>query len=185
VFYIGGLIGVAFWLLMSKTMEKHQLYFLAAVVTAALMFAAFLLMGKDGLFGSGNLRPLLIGHILLGFFGSVVWFIPASMVADVIDEDEIVTDMRREGSFFGIFSFGLQLATGLSVLLTGVLVDRFAGLIPAQAQQSAQTVHRIGMLYSVLPALLVLAAAVIILRYPLTQSRVVSIRTELDSRRTS
>jgi GPH family glycoside/pentoside/hexuronide:cation symporter len=162
--------------------EKHKLYVMSALITALLMLCAFLLVGEGGIFGVGNLLPLVIGHVLLGFFGSVVWFIPASMVADVIDEDETVTGRRREGSFFGIFSFGPQLATGLSVLLTGVLVDRFAGLIPAQAEQSAQTIYRIGMLYGVMPALLVIAAALILLRYPLTQPRVASIRRELDGR---
>lgn len=185
VLYVGGIVGVAFWLVVSKAVEKHWLYFLAALVTSALMFAAFLLMGDGRFFGSGNMRPLLIGHALLGFFGSVLWFIPASMVADVVDEDELVTGMRREGSFFGLLSFGPQLATGLSILLTGVLVDKFAGLVPAQAQQSAQTVYRIGVLYSLLPALLVLVAAALILRYTLTQPRLVSIRAELDRRRTS
>ena len=183
--HIGGLIGVAFWLCMVKAVEKHWLYFLAALVTAVLLLAAFLLMGEGRFFGTGNIRPLLISHALLGFFGSVLWFVPASMVADVADENELVTGVRREGSFFGLFSFGPQLATGLAVLLTGVLVDKFAGLVPAQAQQSAQTVYRLGVLYSVLPALLVIAAAALILRYTLTQQRVVSIRAELDRRRTS
>jgi GPH family glycoside/pentoside/hexuronide:cation symporter len=178
--YIGGLVGVGFWLLVSKRVEKHRLYFLSALVTASLMFAAFFLMGEGRFFGLGNIRPLLIGHALLGFFGSVLWFIPASMVADVVDEDELVTGRRRVGSFFGIFSFGPQLATGLSVLLTGLLVDKFAGLVPAQAQQSAQTVYRLGMLYGVLPALLVLVAAALILRYSLTQLRAIAIRAELD-----
>ena len=176
---------MAFWLCVVKIVEKHWLYFLAALVTAVLMLAAFLLMGEGRLFGTGNIRPVLIGHALLGFFGSVLWFIPASMVADVADEDELVTGIRRAGSFFGLFSFGPQLATGLSVLLTGVLVDKFAGLVPAQAQQSAQTVYRLGILYSVLPALLVAAAAALMLRYTLTQPRVVSIRAELDRRRTA
>ena len=185
VLYIGAIVGIAFWLFVAKTVEKHRIYCLAALVTAALMLAAFLLVGEGRLFGVGNIFPLLIGYALLGFFGSVLWFIPASMVADVVDEDELVTGRRREGSFFGLFSFGPQLATGLSVLLTGVLVDKFAGLVPAQAQQSTQTVYRIGVLYSVLPALLVIAAAALILRYALTQPRVVSIRVELDRRRTS
>ena len=176
---------MAFWLLMSKMVEKHRLYLLAALVTAALMLAAFMLLGEGRLFGTGNIRPLLIGHALLGFFGSALWFIPASMVADVVDEDELVTGMRREGSFFGLFSFGPQLATGLSILLTGVLMDKFVGLVPAQAQQSAQTVYRIGVLYSVLPTLLITTAAVLILRYTLTQPRVASIRAELDRRRAS
>jgi len=181
--FAGGLVGVAFWLLVSRVVEKHWLYFLASLAIAALMLAALLLLGDGRLFGTGDVRPVIVGHGLVGFFASILWFIPASMIADVTDEDELATGRRREGSFFGILSFGEQLATGLSVFLTGVLLDWFAGLIPAQAQQSGLTVHRIGVLYSVLPAALVLAAAVLMFRYTLTRPTVLSIQAELERRR--
>ena len=64
-------------------------------------------------------------------------------------------------------------------------LDWFAGLVPGQAEQSAVTVQRIGVLYAGLPAVLVLAAAVLIWRYPLTRPRVVSIQAELERRRAS
>jgi len=135
------------------------------------------------LFGTGNVRALIIGHALGWFFGSILWFMPGSMIADVADEDELATGQRREGSFFGIFFFGQQVAAGVSLLLTGVLVDWFAGLVPGQAAQSPETVWRIGVLYSVLPAVLLGVAAALILRYTLSQQRLAAIRAELDRRR--
>jgi GPH family glycoside/pentoside/hexuronide:cation symporter len=182
-FFAGGLLGVAFWLRVSRVVEKHRLYFLASLAISGLMLGALLLLGDGRLFGTGNVRALIIGHGLVGFFASILWFIPGSMVADVADEDELATGQRREGSFFGILSFGEQLATGLSVLLAGVLADWFAGLVPAQAHQSALTINRIAVLYSVLPATLVLAAAALILRYTLTRRTVLSIQAELARRR--
>lgn len=129
------------------------------------MLGALLLFGEGHLFGIGNIRPLLISHGLAGFFGSIFWFIPQSMIADVIDEDELVTGQRHEGAFFGIFSFGQQLATGLSLLVAGTLVDWFAGLVPGIAEQSGLTVNRIALLYSVLPATLVIGSVAFMLRY--------------------
>lgn len=182
-FYVGGLIGMAVWIWLSRRVEKHQLYFVATLATATLMLSAGILLGEGHLLGTGNVRVLLAGHALAGFFGSILWFMPASMVADVADEDELTTGRRREGSFFGIFSFGEQLAAGASLLIAGVLVDQFAGLVPGQAAQSAETMWRIGLLYSVLPAILLVMAAVLILRYSLTRRRVVAIRSELNQRR--
>ena len=182
-FYVGGLIGVVFWLRLSRVIEKHWLYLLTNLATATLMLCALLLMGEGNLFGTGNVRALIIGHALGGFFGSILWFMPGSMIADVTDEDELVTGQRREGSFFGIFFFGQQLAAGVSLLLTGVLVDWFAGLVPGQATQSSQTAWRLGLLYSVLPVVLLGVAAVLILRYTLSKQRVAAIRAELDRRR--
>jgi glycoside/pentoside/hexuronide:cation symporter, GPH family len=180
VLYVGGVVGVVFWLWVSKIIEKHLLYLIATVVTAVLMLGALLLLGEGHLLGTGNVRPLIIGHGLAGFFSSILWFIPQSMIADVADEDELVTGRRREGSFFGIFFFGQQVAAGVSSLVAGVLLDWFAGLVPAQAQQSALTIYRIAVLYSALPAALLLIAGVLILRYSLTRQQVVWLQAELE-----
>jgi Na+/melibiose symporter-like transporter len=182
-FYVGALLGVWFWLRVSKVVEKQWLYFAGTLLTAMLMLGALLLVGEGHLFGTGNVHVLTIGHGIAGLFASVLWIMPASMIADVADQDELVTGQRREGSFFGIFSFGEQLGGGVSLLAAGVLVDWFAGLVPGQAAQSPQTVWRIGLLYSVLPAALLGVAAVLILRYTLSKQRVAVIRAELDRRR--
>lgn len=179
-FYLGGAIGVVFWLQISQVVEKHRLYVLATLATACVMMAAYFLIGEGHPLGTGNVQVLTIGHAVAGFFASIIWFMPASMIADVADEDELATGQRREGSFFGIFLLGQQLAAGLSLLLTGVLVDWFADLVPGQATQTAQTVERIGLLYSLLPAALLGIAAVLILRYDLSRERVTVIRAELD-----
>jgi GPH family glycoside/pentoside/hexuronide:cation symporter len=182
-FYVVGLVAVFFWLWVSRVVEKRWLYLLATLATAILMVCALLLVGEGHYFGTGNVRVLIIGHALGGFFSSILWFMPGSMVADVADEDELATGQRREGSFFGIFFFGQQVAAGISLLLNGVLVDWFAGLVPGQAAQSPETVWRIGLLYGMFPATLLVLAAVLISRYMLSQRRVAVIRAELDRRR--
>ena len=179
-FYLGALVGVAFWLKVSKNIEKRWLYFAGTLFTSMLMGCAFLLMGEGHLLGTGNLPPLLFGNGLAGFSASVLWIIPTSMIADVADQDEVLTDQRREGIFFGLFQFGEQIAAGASILITGILLDWFAGLIPGQAQQSAITITRIGMLYSLLPSVLLAVAAFLILRYSLNQNKIASIQLQLD-----
>ena len=131
------------------------------------------------------MRALVVGHALVGFFGSTLWFVPAALIADVVDEDELATGQRREGAFFGLYSFGQQLATGLALLLTGVLVERFAGLVPGQAAPSAQTVWRIGLLYGGVPAALILAAAATALPYRVGRREMAAIQLKLDQRRSS
>jgi len=53
------------------------------------------------------------------------------------------------------------------MLIAGVLVDRFAGLVAGQAQQSVETVERIALISSLLPAGLQVASALLMLRYDL------------------
>jgi Na+/melibiose symporter-like transporter len=177
--YLGSFVGVLGWLRISKRLEKRSLYMLAAAATSLFMLGAFGLLGVGRLFGTGDVRPVLVGQVLAGVAFGVFWFLPASMLADVVDEDALATGRRREGIFFGTFSFGQQVATGVSVLVAGVLLEHVVGLVPGQAAQSSATVERIGMLSSLLPAALLAVGTVLILRYPLDRQRVLAIQREL------
>jgi glycoside/pentoside/hexuronide:cation symporter, GPH family len=123
-FYVAGLAGVLFWLRISRFVEKNVLYLLGSGATAAAMLAVFLLVGEGHALGTGNVRALVVGHALVGFFGSTLWFVPATLIADVVDEDELATGQRREGAFFGLYSFGQQLATAAAATALPYRVGR-------------------------------------------------------------
>jgi len=182
-FFVSGLAGVVVWLRVSRVMEKNHLYLLGTLATAAGLFFVFVFVGEGHLLGTGSVRAILAGHAVVGFFSSTLWFVPATIIADVVDEDELATGERHEGAFFGLFSFGHQLAAGAALLITGVLVEKFAGLVSGQAAPSAQTVWRIGLLYSVVPALILVAAAAAVLPYRVGRRQVAAIQRELDLRR--
>jgi GPH family glycoside/pentoside/hexuronide:cation symporter len=182
-FYLAGFLGVLFWLRASRGMQKHRLYVMGTLSAGVIMLAVYFLMGKGNLLGTGHVAALLLCNALVGFFASTLWFVPPSLLADVVDEDELATGERREGSFFGLYSFGQQLAGGLALVLTGVLVDGFAGLVPGQVEQSAETVRRIGMLYAVLPGTLLVIAAGWAMQYKLGRKEVAAIQRQLDGRR--
>ncbi len=178
-FFASAVLGVIVWLRLSPRWEKHRLYFLATLTTGVLAGSSYFLLGDGHLFGTGDVRPLLAIYGLLGFFASTSWFLPASMIADVADADRLQTGQNREGAYFGIDSFFQQQASGLAVLLTGILLDLFAGLVPGETLQSPETVTRIGVIFSLVPAALYVLAALLILPYRLTRSRVQAIQAEL------
>ena len=182
-FYIGALPGAFVWIRVSRRAEKQRLYIVNTLILAFIMSAAYWLVGPGHLMGTGNAIPLIIGNTLGGFFASALWVIPASMVADVTDEDELRTGKKRAGTFFGINSFFLQEATSIALLVTGVLIDHFAGLVPGQVEQSAQTAHRLGMLFSLLPTALYVIAALLMLGYSLSRRRVQEIQRQLSEDR--
>lgn len=182
-FYLGSVIGLVLWLKLSRLADKHVLNAVAALVTAGVVLGAFLLVGDGRLLGTGGVRAMVVGHWLGGCLSSIVWFMPQSMIADVCDEEELATGRRREGSFFGLFYLGRQLAVGVSSLLAGVLLDWFARFQPGLAAQSADTVWRIGALFGLVPAVVIALSGVVMLRYTLSERRVAAIRVELNSRR--
>jgi GPH family glycoside/pentoside/hexuronide:cation symporter len=183
VFFGAGLLGTVFWLRISSKFEKSRLYVFSAAATSALMLASLPLFGKGHPLGTGDVRPLLVGYGVVGFFNCILWFIPQSMLADVADENELITGRRREGALLGMFSFGQQVATGLAILTAGVLLDKFVGLVAGGSQPSPLAVFRIAIVYSVVPGALFMAAAFVMLRYKLTRARVATIQAELRQRR--
>lgn len=179
-FYIGALVGVPCWLRASRVIDKHRLYFAAVVCTALVMAGAYGLIGAGRLFGTGNVLPLLIGNSIAGLVASALWVLPHSMLADITDMDRLASGHQREGTFAGLFSFSTQASASVAVLLTGILIDNYAALVPGQTAQSALTIQRLAVLYSLLPAGILFVAAFIILRYDLSQRRVRAIQAELQ-----
>jgi glycoside/pentoside/hexuronide:cation symporter, GPH family len=180
--YIMSCLGVFFWLFLSRHVQKHRLFFVASLATATLVACAGFLVGEGNLLGTGNVVAIAIGQALAGLFTSVIWFIPSAMLADITDEDELATGERREGAFYGLYNFAQQFAGAGALLLSGVLIDWFAGLKPGVAVQTPLTVQRIGIIYSVLPATLLAISALLILRYTLTRGRLVTIQQQLTQR---
>jgi Na+/melibiose symporter-like transporter len=82
-FYLSAIAGVGFWLIASKRAENRTLYVAATLVESVLMGSAPLLFGEGRLFGTGNPNPLFALYALAGFFGSALWIVPASMIADI------------------------------------------------------------------------------------------------------
>lgn len=180
-FYVGALAGVFFWMSLAKRTEKRTLYIIAGLACATLLCGAALLIGNGHLFGIGNPLPLLMGHVVGGVFASAVWVVPASMVADVTDSDELSTGLRREGIYFGILNLGEKIAAGGALLLAGVLLSLF-GHSPHDATQAPAIAPYLGLLYGIVPAILLLIALAFILPYRLDRRIVHEIQRKLALR---
>jgi GPH family glycoside/pentoside/hexuronide:cation symporter len=117
------------------------------------------------------------------FIGSGFWTIWASMVADVVDYDELENGRRREGSFAACNSWinkvGMALGAGASFGLLGWVGfdSKLAGL------QSEHTLFMIRFLFAAIPIIGLVVALIFLLRYPLNQERMAEIRTKLEARR--
>jgi Na+/melibiose symporter-like transporter len=177
-FYLGALAGAVAWVQVTRRIEKHHVYAATTFVTAFVISGGYWLVGEGRPFGTGSFRILVIGNAVAGFFATAAAVIVPSMMADITAQDERHNGHRRDGVFFGIYSFWQQLSGGLAILAAGVLVDRFAGLVPAQAEQSAATAERLSIISSLLPAMLVAGAGLIALRYRFTLTELRSIDRE-------
>jgi GPH family glycoside/pentoside/hexuronide:cation symporter len=182
-FYLGAILGVFGWMRLARRREKATLYLAGMLGTAAVLACASLLVGEGRFFGTGNLRILMAGQALAGVFASCLWAIPSAMMADVVDEEELRSGASRTGVSFGILNIGEKIAVGLAVLTSGTLLNYFVRLEPGAAAQSREATEKIGMLYGLLPALMVTAAALLIIGYKLDAGKVAAIQKRLVTQR--
>jgi Na+/melibiose symporter-like transporter len=94
------------------------------------------------------------------------------MMADVLDEYEATTGRRPEGTVFGLHSLLIQLGASVAVVVSGVLIDRYAGLVPGSSVQSLETARKIGVVYGLVPSGILALAGTISLFYTLDRRRV-------------
>jgi GPH family glycoside/pentoside/hexuronide:cation symporter len=120
----------------------------------------------------------LFGIAASGFF----WVLLPSMLADVVDFDELESGQRREGAFSSTLSYVLKLGTTITLLFTGPLIE-LGGFDAREASQDPGTITWLRVLFAVVPAAAALLAALALRRYPLTRGAMNDIRARLEARR--
>jgi GPH family glycoside/pentoside/hexuronide:cation symporter len=129
-------------------------------------------------------RPylIMIEWIILAFGIPCANLMFSSMIADICDEDELVTGLRREGAYIAVGGFFGKTAQVGTLLLAGAL-PRMAGYtdtsaLPEQSQLETMRAMLIGIQFVAL-----IIAIIILWFYPLTRSRSEATRRVLDERR--
>jgi GPH family glycoside/pentoside/hexuronide:cation symporter len=182
-FYSGAGVGVAAWIWIAKRGEKRNFYAGSVFGLVTVLVLSSVLVGRGHLLGTGDPQWLIVGNAIAGLFASALWVLPFSMMADVVDEDELRSGMRREGACFGIMNFGEKLASGGGLLLSGLLLSRFVHLVPGTEVQSSSVIERIGISYGIVPGLLLVCAIALVMRFRLDRSTVLDIQRRLSERR--
>ena len=120
---------------LNKRLEKDVVVKICTFIFAANTFWLISLRLLGVLPENGH--PIIFPLILLGaFIGSatVIWFqtITSSIIADIGDEQELLTHERQEGVFFAAQGFSIKFVTGIGGFVGG-LVLKFVEL-PADAR---------------------------------------------------
>jgi GPH family glycoside/pentoside/hexuronide:cation symporter len=118
-----------------------------------------------------------------GLLSAGLWTIVPAMKADVVDDDEVHTGERREGSFESVFSWFQKMAGTLFLGLSGFLVVLVGFDIELRTEQEPGVFRNMILMMSAIPFLLSMVEAYIIYHWPLTENRMREIRNTLEDRR--
>lgn len=127
------------------------------------------------------LQPLASG--LIAFTNAGFWMLQGSILADVMDFDELETGKRREGSFAACMSWIMKFGMALGVLASGEIL---AGTGFDAKLGAAQSPHALFMIRALLAAIPVAGYGVSLLAmswFALTPERMAEIRRQLEERR--
>ena len=169
-------ISIPIWSRLSRLLGKDRALRLCILWATTALMTIPLTLSPD----MSNLR--LGAFLLLAGLGNGGWVVlPVSIAADVIDEDELRTGLRREGAFFGVWLLVMKLSTAVASLVVGAGLQ-LVGYVPNVAQSAGATLG-IMVLYGPVPSVLMLTAFLLFRRFPLTPARHREVQAALAARR--
>ncbi len=100
------------------------------------------------------------------------------IIADVIDEDELKTGVRREGAFFGITNFFMRLAMVLSIVTVGIVFST-TGWEEYVKNPGVDVIFGLRLLVVVFPGIALGISLLCLYFYPFPKNRVEEIKSQL------
>jgi glycoside/pentoside/hexuronide:cation symporter, GPH family len=127
---------------------------------------------------------IMIEWVILAFGIPCANLMFSSMTADICDEDELITGLRREGAYVAVGGFFGKVAQVGTLLLAGAL-PRMAGYLDTSVPPQLSELKVMRAMLIGIQFVAVLVAIIIIWFYPLTRSKSEATRRLLDERKRS
>jgi GPH family glycoside/pentoside/hexuronide:cation symporter len=126
---------------------------------------------------------LLLPAPFLAFgLGGLFTLIP-SMIADVVDLDELQTQERREGMYGAVFWWVIKLGMAAALAGGGFLLNATGFDVALAGNQSDQAIFLMRLFDSAVPFVASGLAIWAIARFPITEQRAHQVRLALEARR--
>jgi Na+/melibiose symporter-like transporter len=160
---------------------------IVALIGFLICAAAPVLLRMAGWFPENNtslLLPAIIGfYVLTAIFVVVLLISAMSALADIADEQELVTHRRQEGVFYAARSFFAKASSGLGHLLGGIAIDVIRFPVGAEpGTVDSDVIFNLGLVDGPIAAIPGAIAVFFYLRYRLTRKRHSEIQAELEQR---
>ncbi len=120
---------------------------------------------------------------LIAFGLGGLFTLMGSMIADVVDVDELTTHERREGMYGSIFWWVVKLGMAAALAGGGVLLNATGFDVHLGGHQAASTITWMRVCDAFIPVVASAIAIWAIAAYPITEERAHEVRTELEARR--
>lgn len=172
-FTVPAFLSIPIWVRVSGHLGKRRTW-ITGLALKSLAFAV--------IFGvpAGAVTVAVLAIALLGFSHGCASVLPASLMADLVDRDELATGERKEGAYFAAWNLAAKGAMGAALVAGGIGLD-LAGFVPG-AEQRPEVVWTIRALAAGVPCVLQAIAIVVFRGYHFDEAEHRRVRAGLARR---
>ena len=163
---------------------------IAFIVLFSFFAAMPVILRMSGLFPENDstlLLPLLLIFYVGQMTSGVMLIITAgSIIADVADEQDLLSGRRQEGVFYSARTFFGKATSGLGHLIAGITIDVIGFPVGAEpGSVDADKIFQLGLIEGPLAVIPALCAILFYMRFDLTRARHVEIQALIAEREAS
>ena len=162
-FFVFFLVSIVMWVRLSRRYGKRGPALVGVGGLGLLTIIVYPLFPPESLIGP---IAMAVGGGVLA--GAIVLL--DSMVADVVDHDELKTGRQREGLYFGVWKMGTKLSRAIGLGLAGLLLS-VIGFEEGATTQAPEVGFRLSIVFGPVVGLFFLAGGWILSRAPLTDAK--------------
>jgi glycoside/pentoside/hexuronide:cation symporter, GPH family len=164
ILIVTALLFIPVSVLLSKKTGKKFVYGAGFVIIATICMVLFLFGHR--LHVNFTLAMMVVMGVGFGF----TYAMPYAIVPDAIEYDYLRTGERREGAFYGIWTWALKIGQALSVFIMGWFLT-LSGYVKNAATQSDAAQMAIRLFLGPVPAAIFILGAVVLYFYPITEDK--------------
>ncbi len=156
-YVLAGIVSIPLWVRLSRTNGARDTW-LAAMLLASAAFAGMMFVGV------GDVALIMGLLVVAGFAMGCGNVLSSSLMADLIDVDAQRTGERKEGVYSASMMFAMKIGISLATAISGIVLSA-VDFVP-NAEQSAESLLGIRILFAGLPAVGFFVGAVLFRRFP-------------------
>ena len=157
-YFLAATISVPIWVKLTNIWPKERCWKIA-MVTAAVTFLAVLLVDEK------TISLFVVITIITGMMAGADLSIPASMLADIIDDDANKTGYRRPGIYFAVWGTTSKLTFAFAIVIAFSLLGM--EIFEPSEENTLVDTNWLIILYALLPPIFKIVSVVLLNRYNL------------------
>ncbi len=174
IYFAAALLGVPVWWLAAQRFGKHRALQGAFLYSAATTALLMILPANQ----FAIVAPFMVAAGMANGGGILL---TRSLMADVVDEDELNTGTRRSGLFFGLLLTTSKLGVAVGPITSGIL-----GIVGFQAaagsENTPEALTWLTIMFIGVPILLCVLGALSLRNYPLDAARQAELHAAIEAR---